>query len=229
MDFIFYEKPYVARNGTHFRVEHIYAQPRYILTSKDTQAGLAQWFEAYTPVRKTVGSNPATDVLTILFSDNPWPCTFCHCKASECILSLVNPNLRSNEFPFLGVSLLSIPTKDKISFPMYFSLSGISICWVLSRNRPVIIRGGVTQITLGLFVVFLVASPADWILREFSNFSSLHATGDMHRYFRMEIWNGFPSTGSSKVLRRCRTSRMLAPGGVGQKRELGIKTAAQPT
>jgi hypothetical protein len=112
---------------------------------------------------------------------------------------------------------------------MYFSLSGISICWVLSRNLPVNIRGGVTQITLGLFVVFLVASPADWILREFSNFSSLHATGDMHRYFRMEIWNGFPSTGSSKVLRRCRTSRMLAPGGVGQKRELGIKTAAQPT
>jgi hypothetical protein len=91
------------------------------------------------------------------------------------------------------------------------------------------IRGGVTQITLGLFVVFLVASPADWILREFPNFSSLHATGDMHRYFRLEIWNGFPSTDSSKVLRRCRTSRMLAPGGVGQKRELGIKTAAQPT
>ena len=171
---------------------------------------------------------PQLTFLRFLFSDNPWPCTFCHCKASECILSLVNPNLRSNEFPFLGVSLLSIPTKDKISFPMYFSLSGISICWVLSRNLPVNIRGGVTQITLGLFVVFLVASPADWILRRFPNFSSLHATGDMHRYFRMEIWNGFPSTDSSKVLRRCRTSRMLAPGGVGQKRELGIKTAAQP-
>jgi hypothetical protein len=67
MDFIFYEKPYVARNGTHFRVEHIYAQPRYILTSKDTQAGLAQWFKACTPVPKTAGSNPAADVLTILF------------------------------------------------------------------------------------------------------------------------------------------------------------------
>jgi hypothetical protein len=117
----------------------------------------------------------------------------------------------------------------KFHFLCIFPYREFSICWVLSRNRPVIIRGGVTQITLGLFVVFLVASPADWILREFPNFSSLHATGDMHRYFRLEIWNGFPSTDSSKVLRRCRTSRMLAPGGVGQKRELGIKTAAQPT
>ena len=118
MDFIFYEKPYVARNGTHFRVEHIYAQPRYILTSKDTQAGLAQWFKACTPVPKTAGSNPAADVLTILFSDNPWPFTFCHCRASECILSLVNPNLRSNEFPSFGVPLMSIPTKDKNAFPV---------------------------------------------------------------------------------------------------------------
>ena len=41
--------------------------PGLFFTSKDTQAGMAQWFEAYTPVRKTVGSNPATDVLTILF------------------------------------------------------------------------------------------------------------------------------------------------------------------
>ena len=120
MDFIFYEKPYVARNGTHFRVEHIYAQPRYILTSKDTQAGLAQWFKACTPVPKTAGSNPAADVLTILFSDNPWPFTFCHCRASECILSLVNPNLRSNEFPSFGVPLMSIPTKDKNAFPVDF-------------------------------------------------------------------------------------------------------------
>ena len=159
MDFIFYEKSYVAKNGTHFRVEHIYAQPRLFFTSKDTQAGLAQWFEAYTPVRKTAGSNPATDVLTILFSDNPWPCTFCHCKASECILSLVNPNLRSNEFPFLGVSLLSIPTKDKISFPMYFSLSGISICWVLSRNRPVIIRGGSYSNYFGVICRFSCRQP----------------------------------------------------------------------
>ena len=161
--------------------------PGIFSTSKNSQAGMVQWFDACTPVQKAAGSSPATDVLTILFSDNPWPFTFIHCKASECILSLVNPNLRSNEFPFLGVSLLSIPTKDKISFPMYFSLSGISICWVLSRNLPVNIRGGVTQITLGLFVVFLVASPADWILREFSNFSSLHATGDMHRNFHLEI------------------------------------------
>jgi hypothetical protein len=37
---------------------------------------------------------------------------------------------------------------------------------------------------------------------------------------------GLPSTDSSKVLQRCRTSRMLALGGAGQKRELGIKTAA---
>ena len=82
--------------------------PGLFFTSKDTQAGMAQWFEAYTPVRKAAGSNPATDVLTILFSDNPWPCTFCHCKASECILSLVFPSLRSNEFSFLGVSLLPV-------------------------------------------------------------------------------------------------------------------------
>ena len=37
--------------------------------------------------------------------------------------------------------------------------------------------------------------------------------------------NGLPSTDSSKVLQRCRTSRMLALGGAGQKRERGIKTA----
>ena len=41
--------------------------PGLFFTSKDTQAGMAQWFEAYTPVRKAAGSNPATDVLTILF------------------------------------------------------------------------------------------------------------------------------------------------------------------
>jgi hypothetical protein len=82
---------------------------------------------------------------------------------------------------------MSIPTKDKIHSLWIFPYRVFRFAAILSRNRPVNIRGGVTQITLGLFVVFLVASPADWILREFSNFSSLHATGDMHRNFRLEI------------------------------------------
>jgi hypothetical protein len=53
---------------------------------------------------------------------------------------------------------MSTPTKDKIHFLWIFPYREFRFAAILSRNRPVNIRGGVTQITSGLFVVF--SSPA---------------------------------------------------------------------
>jgi hypothetical protein len=74
-----------------------------------------------------------------------------------------------------------------MNFPLWKDLIFAKI---LSQNRHVNIRGGelFTQITVGYLSYFLSPARLIGFSRGFSNFSSPHATGDMHRNFQLEIW-----------------------------------------
>ena len=101
---------------------------------------------------------------------------------------------------------------------MDFSLSGnFDFATIPSRNRPVNIRGELLKLP--------------WVICRFSRrqpgWLDFRANSPIfhHRMLRgtcteISNWkfgNGLPSTGSSKVLQRCRTSRMLASRRSGTK------------
>ena len=127
----------------------------------------------------------------------------------------------------LGCISTACRSQPRIKFISYeFSLLGnFDFATIPSKNSPVNIRGELLKLP--------------WVICRFScrqpGWLDFRANSPIfhHRMLRgtcteisnRKFGNGLPSTGSSKVLQRCRTSRMLALGGAGQKRERGIKMA----
>jgi hypothetical protein len=134
----------------------------------------------------------------------------------------------SDEWIFiLGCISTACRSQPRIKFiPYEFSLLGnFDFATIPSRNRPVNIRGELLKLP---WVICRISRRQPGWLDFRANSLIFH-----HRMLRgtcteISNWNfgnGFPSTDSSKVLQRCRTSRMLALGGARQKHERGIKTA----
>jgi len=123
------------------------------------------------PVTKAAGSNPATHVLPRFFLD------------------FSEPFGPMNFHSWVILYCMSISTKDKVHSYEFSLMGNLDFATIPSKNRPVNIRGELlTQITMGYLSYFLSPARLIGFSREFSNFSSPHATGDMHRNFQLEIW-----------------------------------------
>jgi hypothetical protein len=105
---------------------------------------------------------------------------------------------------------------------------GTGLIWLeIFQKLPRKITGGVTYSNYrGLFVVFLVASPADWIFARilqlfitacYGGHAPKFPTGNLGTAFHLQIHR-----------KRCTDAGLAGCwllGGAGQKRERGIKTA----
>ena len=141
------------------------------------------------PVLKIAGSSPATHVLPrfiLTIHDDIYSFTAKHSNV-YCHWNFRTFG-RMNFLSWVYLYCLSISTKDKVHFLWIFPIGKFRFCYDSFQKSTRKYTGGVTQITLGYLSFF--SSPARLIgfSREFSNFSSPHATGDMHRNFQPEIW-----------------------------------------